>query len=525
MAANDVRTRSAGPRFDVAIVGYGPIGAGAALLLAHEGLRVAVVEKTTEAMDIPRAVLLDGEVVRAFQRIGLADRVNAVLQPPRNPDAVAFTDSKRQPLFGMELPAVCVNGWRDAAFFDQPEFEGVLREMIAESDRIEVFLGHEVTKLEQGEDRVVLTATDLAAGSSTELSASYLIGCDGASSFVRSSLGIGWQSLGYDQDWLVVDITTKPEAELPLLSMQVCDPARITTYICAKDPNRRWEFQLLPDESREEMVQPEQVRALLDDWLPAEHYALRRVAVYQFHAATAERWREGRIFLAGDAAHQTPPFLGQGLNAGFRDVINLGWKLQLVLDGKCDDSLLDTYAAERDGHARDLVEWAVAVGQLMEAFAAAEAGDEAQAPSEELRRSGYGQGRTAPPLRGGVVIEEQVGDGKPAGHLFAQPTVRAADGEAMLDELLGQGFAVVARGASELVLSEASRTFLSRLGAPTILLDELEPSHGRFDALFESAGAAVVRPDRYVFGVADEEHSLDRLVESLEAKLGAGADS
>jgi 3-(3-hydroxy-phenyl)propionate hydroxylase len=522
---NAKRTPS-GPEFDVAIVGYGPVGAGAALLLAHAGLRVAVLERTTEVMDIPRAVLLDGEVVRAFQGIGLGEQVNAVLQPPREPDAVAFTDSKRQPHFGMELPPLGVNGWRDGAFFDQPEFEELLRELIATDERIDVRLGHEVAALAQEPDRVVVSATELSSGKAVEMSASYVIGCDGSTSFVRRWLGIGWESLGYDQDWLVVDITTGPEADLPILTMQVCDPARITTYVCAKDPNRRWEFKLLPGESREEMIRPERVRALLDDWLPSDQYTLRRAAVYQFHAATAERWREGRIFLAGDAAHQTPPFLGQGLNAGFRDVINLAWKLPRVLDGSSNESLLETYAAERDGHARDLVEWAVAVGQLMEAFAAAEAGEAPKAPSEEQKRSGYGQGRTAPPLRGGVVIEDQVGDGGYAGHLFTQPTVSTADdGESMLDELLGSGFAVVARSDADLELSEASRSFLAKIGARTLSLDRLELRHGVFDPLFEAHPAAIVRPDRYVFGVADGDHSLDRLVKRLEQKLAVADDA
>jgi 3-(3-hydroxy-phenyl)propionate hydroxylase len=301
--------------------------------------------------------------------------------------------------------------------------------------------------------------------------------------------------------------------------MQVCDPARLSTYICVKDPNRRWEFQLLEGETREEMLRPERIQSLLDPWLPPEHYQIRRAAVYQFHAATAGRWREGRVMLAGDAAHQTPPFLGQGLNAGLRDAVNLGWKLPLVHAGLCEERLLDSYAVERDAHARDLVEWAVAIGKLMETLAAREAG--LPDPHETTDSSaGYGQGRTVPPLRGGVLIEEQSAVRPSVGHLFRQPTVRCSDGvECRLDELLGRGFAIVGRKESELRLGRRASAILEQLGGKVVSLEELVVIEGALDELFDTHPAVVVRPDRYIFGVVDEDWSLDRLLEELAQKL------
>jgi 3-(3-hydroxy-phenyl)propionate hydroxylase len=510
---------TAQPDFDVAIVGFGPVGAFAGLLLAEEGLRVAILERSPDPVELPRAVGIDGESLRAFQRIGLGDTVAAILQPPREKDEVCFTDSQRRPLFGMEIPEHGHNGWRDVAFFDQPELEALLRELVARNDGIEVFLGCEVIGVEQAEDAVALQTTPSSARAESVLRASFALGCDGASSLVRRALGIDWLSLGYDQDWLVVDIVQGPEAELPLMTMQVCDPARLTTYVCVKDPNRRWEFQLLPGETREEMLRPEKIRELLDPWLPPEHYAIRRSAVYQFHAATAGRWREGRVFLAGDAAHQTPPFLGQGLNAGFRDAVNLGWKIPLVQRCFCDERMLDSYADERDAHARDLVEWAVAIGKLMETLAAREAGlPDPHANTD--RSAGYGQGRTAPPLRGGVLVDDQVRGGRPVGVLLRQPTVRRADGEeCRLDELLGRGFAVVGRKQSDLRLGAEAGAVLERLGGRAVSLEGLEVTQGEADRLFEDHAAAVLRPDRYVFGVVDEDWSLDRLLVELGRKL------
>ncbi len=511
--------------YDIIIVGYGPVGAGAAILMSRAGLRVAIVERTTDVLELPRAVLLDSEVIRAFQGVGLGDEINAVTQTPRNPDAVYFTNSKREKLFGMELPDIGNNGWREFGFMDQPEVEHTLREIISNDGQVDLYLGCEATALTENGDHVLLKARNLERGEEIELQSKYLLGSDGAASFVRGQIDSEWESLGYDQDWLVVDIVLKPEGNLPLVSMQVCDPARITTYICSKDPYRRWEFKLLPGEDRAEMEKPERIQALLDAWLPREHYTLRRAAVYQFHAATAAKWQTKRVFLAGDAAHQTPPFLGQGLNTGFRDVVNLSWKLPLVMNGISDASMLKSYSSERDPHAKDLVDWAVAVGRLMETLADAEAGRVQEGPSEEQKESGYGQGRTAPPLRHGVLVETQVANDGYTGFLFSQPMVREADGnETLLDEVLGHGFAVVARTSADLSMSDQSREFLNHIGARCISLDELEPVRGTFDSLFAEHRAAIVRPDRYVFGVVDEAHDIDALISSLKTKLSTTSE-
>ncbi len=508
------------PDYDVAIVGFGPVGAMGAFLLAEAGLRVAVIDRAPDVVEIPRAVNMDGEVIRAFQRLGLGAEANALTHAPRGTDEVAFVNSKREPYFVAAGTDVGHNGYRDLGFFDQPEFEHELRDWIVKQGKVTQLLEREVTAVHQTSDEVTVEMQEVAGSKRTSLTARYVLGCDGASSFVREAMGIGWQDLGYNQDWLVVDIVVQDTADLPFLTMQICDPERLSTYICVKDPNRRWEFQLLPGESRDELLAPEKIRSLLDEWLPADRYTIRRKAVYQFHAATADRWREGRVFLAGDAAHQTPPFLGQGLNAGFRDVINFAWKLPLVMNGLCDDALLDTYEAERDPHAHDLVDWAVAIGKLMEALAAQEAGRPPADPDGADMNSGYGQGRTAPPLHAGVIQTEQVGGDSSTGYLLRQPTMRMSDGnEQMLDELLGAGFTVVGRSARDLEITAESQSILDRIGARTVSLEGTEACHGELDRLFDDHPAAIVRPDRYIFGVSDADHSLDTLIASLAQKL------
>ncbi len=503
--------------FDAAIVGYGPVGAMTALQLADAGLRTVILERRDEIFDIPRAVGLDSEAMRAFQRLGLAEDVDAIVQSPRPGEEFWFTDSKRQRLFGMTLPAMGPNGWRELVFFDQPELETLLRKKIAERGDIEVRLGFEVDRIEPREAQIGVRAQ--GPSGEAEICASYLVGCDGASSFVREVISSKWESLGYDHDWLVVDIKVAADVDLPIQLMQVCDPKRLTTYIPGRDPFRRWEFQLVEGDVPEEMCKPEKISELLEDWLPPEDYEVRRAAVYQFHAATATEWRSGRIFLAGDAAHQTPPFLGQGVNSGFRDAVCLGWKLPLVLSGESDARLLESYQEERSAHARDLVDRAVGLGQLMETLAAREAGEPDPHVGSESRAAPPGD-QIIPPIRAGTLLAAQIASGAPVGRVFFQPRVRAADGSVdRLDFHMGKGFAVVGRKKDDLQVGVVAQQVLKRLKAKKIALEELEVVEGLLDPLFEDCAAVIVRPDRLIFGVVDADHDLDQLVSKLSARL------
>ncbi|MCR9241976.1 MAG: bifunctional 3-(3-hydroxy-phenyl)propionate/3-hydroxycinnamic acid hydroxylase [Rhodobiaceae bacterium] len=509
--------------FDVVIVGLGPVGSAAAIQFASAGLQVAVVERDPEIYQLPRAVMMDGEIVRGFQRIGLGDDLASLLQPTREGERAGFSNSNREWLFGQDFVSFASNGWAPINMFHQPEVDGYLRENAIAHANVTAFLGEEATAIENGADQVMVALRNAETGDTSEVTASYLLGCDGANSFIRKTMGVGWDDLGYDHDWLVVDIEAKPGHTLTHSTVQVCDPDRLATYVCTKDPYRRWEFKLNDGETREEMLNPERIQELLDPWTPRDTYSILRTAVYQFHAAVADKWRVGRVLIAGDAAHQTPPFLGQGMNAGMRDVFNLAWKLPLVVSGAAPQSLLDTYQNERGAHATDLVQWAVSIGHLMEHLAATEKAErEGSAPPEmpeALEQSGYGQGRDAPPLRAGVVHMPQVSDTGSTGYLFRQPLVRNGSGkEFLLDEALGGGFALVTKGEGP--ISPASENLLGQLGVQLASLDGLEVAKGSFDPLFENSTAAIVRPDRHVFGHTDESTSLDDLIGELGAKLG-----
>ena len=520
------RMNQSDPQFDVAIIGLGPVGSMAALLLSRAGLTVAAIEQEPAVYALPRAVNLDGELVRAMQPLGLAEDLDALLQHVRPGERAGFANSKHEWLFGDELSDFGPNGWQSMNMFDQPEVESFLRTTALGHENVTGFVGYEAVSFEdrslekKGDYVSVIVARDATQSSVT---ARYLIACDGAASPTRKALDIGWHDLGYNHDWLVVDITTKPGHTLGTTTMQVCDPDRISTYVCTKDPYRRWEFKLNPGETWEQMLEPATIKSLIEPWTAEGTYEIRRAAMYQFHAATADTWRIGHVFIAGDAAHQTPPFLGQGMNAGLRDVVNLSWKLELVKRGIVSDDILDAYQAERDAHAHDLVEWAVSIGQLMEHLAstegAARAGLKPPPMPEHLKKSGYGQGRGQPPLRDGMIMNEQVGGNSPVGYLFSQPIIAQGTDQQHLDDLLGPGFAVVALKSKHLKVSPESNTLLAKLGAKLVSLENLELVRGHFDRGYEQTPVIIVRPDRYIFGIVDERHHLDNLVSELAARV------
>lgn len=335
------------PQYDIAIVGLGLVGCTAALLLAEAGLSVIAFERDKEVYKLPRAVNLDGEMIRPFQKIQRGQTVQNLMQATRPGDGAGFANSDRKWLFGGESKDFGRNGWQPANMFDQPELDSYLRDEVINHKNVDAMIEYEVTQANNLSDSVTITYQDANSASECTADAHFAIACDGAASAIRKANNIHWRNLGYDHHWLVVDLEVSESHTLGPRILQVCDPNRICTYVCTKDPYRRFEFKLHDHESQEHMLEEETVKSLIDPWTPRSSYRIRRTAVYQFHAATADQWRIGRVFLAGDAAHQSPPFLGQGMNAGMRDVINLAWKLPMVLRGLVWSAALQSNVSQR----------------------------------------------------------------------------------------------------------------------------------------------------------------------------------
>jgi 3-(3-hydroxy-phenyl)propionate hydroxylase len=348
--------------YDVAIVGYGPVGVTAANLLGQLGLRVVVVERDPNIYARARAISTDEEAVRIWQRVGLADRLNADMQPGCG---AAFVDAKGKPFVRL-LPVPRGNGHPPQQFIYQPALEKVLRAGVDRFPNVAVLLEHECLRVVQRGDGVELMLADLTRDEFRRVQASYVIAADGGSSAIRGQLGVGFGGRTYAERWIVID--TKVLREWPghdRLRFH-CNPARPTVDCPTPLGHHRWEFPVRDDEDEQDLLSQEAIgQVLRGQGITEQHVKILGFACYSHHVRFADRWRVGRIFLAGDAAHAMPPWIGQGMAAGVRDVGNLCWKLAAVLNGSLPESVLDSYQAERLPHVREVTNRAVKTGRLI----------------------------------------------------------------------------------------------------------------------------------------------------------------
>lgn len=353
-------------RVPVVIVGAGPTGVTAATLLAQYGVECLVLDRFAGVYPQPRAVHLDDEVFRILARLGVAERFAEISRPALG---LRLLDDEMNVLaeFARDI-ALSRNGFPQANMFDQPDLEALLRNHLRHHPTVELRGGVEVTDLVDDGGHLRVHYTDRADDRTHVVEADYVLGCDGANSLVRSRIGSQMDDLGFEQRWLVVDAATRADLHQWEGVHQVCDPVRAGTYMRIGDTRYRWEFRLLDGESAADLGSLDTLAPLLAPWIGAlscDDLELVRVTEYTFRAQLADDWRRGTVFLLGDAAHLTPPFIGQGMGAGLRDATNLAWKLAGVLDGSLPAVALDTYQQERKAHARRMIREALGVGRAM----------------------------------------------------------------------------------------------------------------------------------------------------------------
>ncbi len=519
--------------YDVVVVGYGPVGQALTAMLGAKGHRVAVVERWPDLFPLPRAGHIDHEIMRILQSLGVADTVAEDSWEWNGLDFIAADGEVLRSLgWGYEAGSA----WHSDYSIFQPYLESLLHDRVTACPTVELFRGWQAEELETVGTgarvrirRAATTDGEWTPGPEVRtLTASYLVGCDGANSIVRRASGTTVTDFGFEADWLVVFV--QPDDPSVVVDMpdvaQILDPARPTSAFRSSGKRFcRWEFMLMPGETAESMSGPDVAWKLVERWgVNPGNARLVRNTVFRFRSIVADHWRCGPMFIAGDAAHLMPPFLGQGLCSGLRDAANLAWKLDLVLRGAAPDRLLDTYEQERKEHAAAVVRASLAVGEIIMVTEPAAAAER----DRRLRSGELGTPGPLPRLRQGVLLP-----GPHAGELSVQPRIRVNGRSGRCDDLIGTGWRILTTGwDAAAAMAPRSRAICRLLDAEVVRI--AEPGHvtpgvaedvdGRFTEWagrrVGPTGAVIIRPDFYVFGTAEGPAALDAALERLADRLG-----
>jgi 3-(3-hydroxy-phenyl)propionate hydroxylase len=487
--------------YDVAVIGYGPTGATAANLLGQLGMKVLVVERDSDVYSRARAISTDEEVMRIWQSVGLADRLQEDMLPDR---PLNFVDSDGVPFIDLKItPRGC--GHPPQQFLYQPAVDHVLREGVQRFEGVDVLLEHECLRVLPKGDHVELMLADLRTDTFKRVHASYVIAADGGSSPTRAQLGVGYTGRTYTERWVVIDTKVLKEWDAHDRLRFHCNPARPTVDCPTPLGHHRWEYPARAGEDDQELLRAEAIwKVLGDQGITRDNVKILRAVIYSHHVRVADRWRVGRVFLAGDAAHAMPPWIGQGMSAGVRDAANLCWKLGAVLSGQAPDSLLDSYQAERKPHVTDVTRRARIAGRII---------TERNRVIAAVRNHGLRALTRIPGMDARLQEITWIPDARYADGYFAtgghravgwqipQPWVTEANGaKVRLDDLLGGQWTVLHTGESP-----AGAHTWTAVGVPTLRISE--PTLVGW-LRRKKAAAVVLRPDKFIYAAAKSGQPL-----------------
>ncbi|OCR22427.1 3-(3-hydroxyphenyl)propionate hydroxylase [Pseudomonas syringae] len=520
----------------VLIIGAGPTGLTLANLLGQAAVDTWIIDRKPGTVTEPRAVSIDDESLRTMQAVGLNE---VVLRDVVRGYGVHYFTRPGGRCFGKVEPTGKLYGFPKRNAFRQPLFENTLKTGLERFASVKARFSHELLEFSQDQHGVCALIRD-ADGELIEVTAGYLIACDGGRSPVRKQLGIKMVGSSFSSRWLVVDTDQDDD---PFWQTRVyCDARRPVVEVPGPHRTRRFEFLLKPDETDEQVLSETRLQALLRPFKGDAPVSIVRKTVYTFHARVAERWQVDRVFLAGDAAHLTPPYAGQGMNSGIRDAHNLGWKLISVLKGKMTEAALQSYESERRDHAWALIKLALNLGVVM-------------APATILRANvisaAFALVGLLPPLRDyflqmrfkpkprftkGLVLTEGNAGKLSCGQMFPQPMLTDAHGqERLLDDVIGAGFALIQYGdPTGQRIDELKHDFWNHLDAKRILIFAedakpmpsipgcmaLQDREGLLKGILgDSDKFLLLRPDRYIAAIFDKAAEA-KAAESLQLLFG-----
>lgn len=514
---------------DVAVVGCGPVGTLLAVLLGRNGHRVTVVDKWPTPYEQPRAVTFDHEIARILSILGIDSDDDPAID--HHDDLYYWRNAQGQTLLEVDWKSVAASGWRTRYWFSQPELEKRLRDVAATLPGVTLRRGWMATGLTQDENGIDLTGQVTATNgdiSTERIRARYVVGADGANSFVRDALGLDFTDYGFFFDWLILDMIPRENfpADLGPTHWQLCDPARPTTIVPGGPGRRRWEYMMLPGEDPTELASAQSAWNLLQPWgVTPDNAELERAAVYRFQARWAENWRNGRGLIAGDAAHLMPPFAGEGMCAGLRDAVALAWRLDLVLSGTSGDALLDSYGPERKDHVRHYIDFSMHLGRIICIADEDEADERDRRMITELADSDGNPVDTDIASLGPGLWHDGTAH---AGELSVQGIVESNSRRGRFDEVAGRGWIVLGRGSSPAdAFTPEQRRRWDDLGGRCVRIGpdgsecDVIDLEGTYTTWLDGIGAdfAILRPDFYVAATASDAGALRDSLDLILAGL------
>ncbi|MCP5080470.1 MAG: 3-(3-hydroxyphenyl)propionate hydroxylase [Alphaproteobacteria bacterium] len=495
----------------VLIIGAGPTGLLTANLLGTYGVECLVIERNQALTDQPKAILLDDEGLRALQAAGLAGEVMAQVilgygARYYEPDGTCFAK--------IDAP-VTEHGFPRRNSFLQPNLERSLLRGLERFQNVRCDFSTELKQFKEDPDGICATVTTV--GGTLEIRSQVMLGCDGGRSTVREQLGIEMPGRTDSRDWVVVDTTNDPDADR--FSKFFCDPERPMVSIPAPGGGRRYEYMIMPGEDPADLSKRDRVRQILGKFRTIPDEDMTRAVVYTFHARVAERLQAGRALLLGDAAHLTPPFAGQGMNAGLRDAFNVAWKAALLVGGKAGTGILGTYENERRGPIEEMIDYAVSLGEIVMPVGGFDEAARAQILDALIPARGALKPKPQAAYTAGWVMPGLGANQSLVGSALPQPLVCMPDGETwLLDNQLGPGFSLIGFGAEALEQIHALASGPLSTLSPTpfgLVPPGAQPRQAAFGTVLSVAETSptptpevdnqilLVRPDRFVAAQID----------------------